>query len=97
MTDTTAAELNPAAAPPPIVPAEPMTLLAQGSSLLSTGSALALTAAATMTPAALEPLFDWVLNGCPRPVPAAVSLTIAALAIIATHATQKLVSRYLGT
>ena len=53
-------------------------------------ASLTLTAAATMSAATLAPAVAWLLNGCPRPIPDGVALTIAAVAIIAVHAAQKL-------
>lgn len=58
----------------------------------SPGTALTLTTAATMSAATLAPAVAWLLNGCPKPVPEGVALTIAALAIIAAHGVQKLIA-----
>lgn len=53
---------------------------------------LTLTTAATMSAATLAPAVAWLLNGCPKPVPDGVALTIAAIVIIATHGVQKLIA-----
>lgn len=48
------------------------------------------TVASTMSAAALAPVITWVANGCPRPMPPDVALSLGALLIIAAHGLQKL-------
>jgi len=60
--------------------------------LSASPASMTVTAAATMTAASLAPAIGWLLSGCPRPVPDGVSLTVAAVLIIAAHGIQKLVA-----
>lgn len=74
----------------------PVTQPVQVASGLSTPATVVVTAAATMTAASLAPAIDWLLNGCPKPVPGGVALTMAAVLIIAAHGVQKAFTAWLA-
>ena len=79
--------------PAAVTPLEPISAPA---GLLATPASMTVTAAATMTAASLAPAIGWLLSGCPRPVPEGVSLTVAAVLIIAAHGVQKLAAPWLA-